>query len=104
MRFKDWFFEQDGLGGTSMTGGGASIQSLVGTNSNMPFGVKSKYVTKDADEPDQQNNGKDRPNPDFSFGFQTPKQKKQPLESQPNVIDKSRKAVPIRDDNMFVTY
>ena len=96
MRFRDWLTED---AGTSMSYGGASLQALVGTNSNMP--CRSKYVTMDGgeDKPD-----KTIPNPDKSFGFQTPKQKKRAIESQPSNIDRGRKAVPMRDDNMFVTY
>jgi hypothetical protein len=95
MKFKDWLTEETG---TSMTYGGATIPALIGTNSNMP--VRSKYVTMDG-------GGKDRtnmPNPDKSFGFKTPNQKKQSRESQPNIIDKGRKAVPMRDDDLGITY
>lgn len=92
MRFKDWLTEESG---TSMTYGGASVQALVGTNSNMP--CRSKYVTMDGGEDTAD---KKVPNPDKSFGFQTPKQKKR----TPSTIDKGRKAVPMRDDDLFVTY
>lgn len=93
MKFKDWLREESG---TSMTYGGASVQALVGTNSNMP--CRSKYVTMDGgeDTPDK----KITPSPDKSFGFQTPKQKKR----TPSAIDRGRKAVPMRDDDLFVTY
>lgn len=93
MRFKHWLREESG---TSMTYGGASVQALVGTNSNMP--CRSKYTTMDGgeDTPDKKIN----PNPDKSFGFQTPKQKKRTT----STIDRERKAVPMRDDDLFVTY
>lgn len=86
MRFRDWFIEQEG---STLT-----IPSLIGTNSNMP--CKSKYEVSDG--VDQKSNK--TINPDKSFGFQTPKQKKQTLRH----IDRDRKAVPMRDDDLFVTY
>jgi hypothetical protein len=100
MKFKDWL--ESGLGGTSMEFGGASVQALDKTNSNMP--VRSKYVTMDRDASQEQDAKKQIPNPDKSFGFQTPKQKKASIESQPSNIDRGRKAVPTRDDDLFVTY
>jgi len=95
MKFKNWLEES----GTSMTYGGATIPALIGTNSNMP--VRSKYVTMDVSPEDT---SKNTVSPDKSFGFQTPKQKKQAIESQPNIIDKGRKAVPMRDDDLGITY
>lgn len=103
MKFKQWL-EDNFSGGTSMGYGGATEPANSRTNSNFPFGVRSRYQTMDREERDQQDTEKDRPNPDVSFGFQTPKQKKRALESQPKIIDKSRKAVPIRDDDMNITY
>lgn len=97
MKFRDWFTEEVG---TSMSYGGAYLQALVGTNSNMP--CRSKYVTMDGGEDKPEKNMAS--NPDKSFGFQTTKQKKRAIESQPSNIDRSRKAVPMRDDDSFVTY
>ena len=105
MRFKDWFIEQNGLGGTSLGYGGASIGATTANNSTMPYGVRSKYVTKDTNEKDNFDKGTYSKSPDAAFGFQTPKQKKQSIESQPNLIDKGRKAaVPMRDDDLGITY
>jgi hypothetical protein len=93
MRFKNWLEDA----GTSMTYGGATIPALIGTNSNMP--VRSKYVAMDGGGSE-----KKLPSPDKSFGFKTLKQKKQATESQPNIIDKGRKAIPMRDDDLGITY
>lgn len=100
MRFKDWFIEQDGLGGTSLAFGGASISANTATNSTMPHGVRSKYVTKDTDEKDGFDNGKIKLDPDKAFGFQRPIRKK----PTSDFIDKNRKAVPMRDDDLGITY
>ena len=84
--------------------GGASQSADARTNSNMPFGVRSKYQTMDSEEPDQDTGWKHKMSPDKSFGFRSPKAKKAALESQPTIIDKGRKAVPTRNDDLNITY
>lgn len=96
MRFKYWL-EQDGLAGTSLMHGGASVTANADNNSNMP--VRSKWATKDS--PDDNSSGI---NPDLMFGFQTPTQKKRTSERLSKIIDKRKKMVPTQDDQLNITY
>lgn len=93
MKFRDWLNEQ---GGTSLMHGGASVATLTGNNSNMP-GIRSKYVAMDREEKHQDDS---KPRPELMFGFQRPQPKKQ----GPSIIDRNRKSIPMRDDDLGITY
>ena len=99
MRFKDWIMSEVGMGGTSMAFGGATLGAQTANNSTMPYGVRSKYVTKDTNEKDDFDKGKVKVDPKTSFGFQRPTNNK----PSSDFIDKNRKSVPMRDD-LGITY
>lgn len=95
MRFKQWL--EDGTG-SALYGG--MVPAHI-SNSNMPYGVRSKWATKEDGAEDEV---PDMIKPEKTFGFQAPASRKRAAERSSKIIHKSRKVVPIRDDRPDIIY
>lgn len=82
MRFKDWL---------EQVGGAIITPAFSKTNSSVP-GIRSKWSVKDteAEAPST--------DPEATFGFRSPSDKKRSTERTAKTIDSYRKGVPTRDD------
>ena len=102
MKFKIWFTEQGGGATSAMHGGFYGLPNKF-VNDNMPFGVRSKYVTKDG-RGDWQEDPDPDIDPDLAFGYKKrPRDKKHKPETKHSDINKSR-GVPIRNDRPDIIY
>ena len=68
MKFKTWFVGYGGGMGAATTGMHGGIIDPVRTNDNMPYGVRSKYATKEGGKEDTD----PQVNPDKLFGIRKP--------------------------------
>lgn len=99
MRFKQWLSE-NGLATTAMhggIGGGA-------TNDNMPYGVQSKYATKNASPDKQIDTEADKVPPEVTFGFRSRSDKRNSQERRGKTIDSLKKGAPLRDNRPDIIY
>lgn len=104
MRFKDWFVNEEGGATTSLMHGGFYGLPFRTTNDNMPFGVRSKYATKDAIPERQTDPDAGSTPPEVTFGFKSKSDKRMSQERPAKTIDRLKKGAPVRDNRPDVIY
>lgn len=94
-----WFAEYGGgLGAATSAIHGGLGDPLTGGNSNMPFGVRSKWQTKDGLADTGKDPDEPRVPPDRLFGYdRKPLEKKDTIERRAKYIDR-KTGIPLRVD------